>query len=325
MSTNNSTGKIYTGVWTNWSKGKVLGTTLTTTQHNGAILIAVIALFIAYVSRRLWRILCFAIHHLRSRASKSAQDGLYHQTQVVLRNSRDASTALWTWIQMAWYWHNTARILRTTPLILFAIFTLAWTAIAGIFSSRIASLSGQEALLVGDRCVSGMVSHLSQMGSVISPKQSLHIHAGSTYAKNCYPTSPLDAKMCGSYVKTRLQFSVNRNASCPFKDDICLHPSENIRFDTGYINTHDDLGINTPPEDRFEIRLVDHCAPLVISGHKAEVNVTLREGYVVPYARYYYGRRERQNTNYTYEYLYKLPSQRIEKQGLTAWSDYTIR
>lgn len=43
MATNST---VYTGVWINWSKGPVLGSTLTMSVRNGGIMIAVLALFV---------------------------------------------------------------------------------------------------------------------------------------------------------------------------------------------------------------------------------------------------------------------------------------
>ncbi|KAK3984168.1 hypothetical protein QBC44DRAFT_313457 [Cladorrhinum sp. PSN332] len=39
---------IFTGIWTNWSKGKVMGWTLTLTRSNGNLVIAFLAAFIAF-------------------------------------------------------------------------------------------------------------------------------------------------------------------------------------------------------------------------------------------------------------------------------------
>lgn len=41
-----STSDIYVGFWTNWSKGAVLGSTLTLANRNGVILVAALAIFI---------------------------------------------------------------------------------------------------------------------------------------------------------------------------------------------------------------------------------------------------------------------------------------
>ncbi|KAL1641072.1 hypothetical protein SLS58_006344 [Diplodia intermedia] len=63
-----------------------------------------------------------------------------------------------------------------------------------------------------------------------------------------------------------------RNASCPFHDDICRSQNGNLYIDTGYIDTHKDLGINAPPDHRFQYRQTTHCAPLRTDGYRDIVN-----------------------------------------------------
>lgn len=296
-------GNVYIGIWTNWSKGKILGATLTTTQRNGALLIAVTALFITYISARLWRTLCFIIHNFRS--SKSPQDGVFHQTQVTLRNSANASSALWSWMQMSWHWRDTAPrpIRRISFFILLAMLMIAGTGVAGIFSSRIATLTGREVLLIPKNCNAFTSMEDSLTEQFVSSQIAV---SAANYAQNCYSTTPASLN-CQIFVKSRLSTSVDYNASCPFHDSICLHNDRNIKLDTGYINTHHDLGLNTAPEDRFDVRIINHCAPLVIDGHKEVRNVS-QNGVSWPYAFYYYGERQQisgGSVNYTYAYPYK--------------------
>jgi len=40
--------QVYTGVWTNWSRGKVNGSTITLTRNDANLLIAFLAFFIAW-------------------------------------------------------------------------------------------------------------------------------------------------------------------------------------------------------------------------------------------------------------------------------------
>ncbi|KAL1607754.1 hypothetical protein SLS60_002690 [Paraconiothyrium brasiliense] len=84
--------RIFLGVWINWSKGNVLGSTLTVTQTNGALLVAFVALFITFAGTRLWRISCFFLH--RGYSASGPQDGIYHQRQAVLKNSDNATAGL---------------------------------------------------------------------------------------------------------------------------------------------------------------------------------------------------------------------------------------
>jgi hypothetical protein len=50
--------------------------------------------------------------------------------------------------------------------------------------------------------------------------------------------------------------------------------SGNIQIDTGFINSHFDLGINAPPENRFLLRLFAECAPLLTDGYTLVQNST---------------------------------------------------
>lgn len=73
---------VYVGAWTNWSRGRVLGATLTLSRRDADLLIAFTAFFVAFVATRVWRILCFAIHRFCSK--KTPQNAIYHQHQVSL-------------------------------------------------------------------------------------------------------------------------------------------------------------------------------------------------------------------------------------------------
>lgn len=55
---------IYTGIWINWSKGPILGATLTTTSKDGFLLASFLALFVRMVGSHFWSVLCFVIHQL---------------------------------------------------------------------------------------------------------------------------------------------------------------------------------------------------------------------------------------------------------------------
>lgn len=107
------------------------------------------------------------------------------------------------------------------------------------------------------------------------------------------------------YVRPSLHFTSDRNASCPFTGDICLSEFGNLKLDTGYINTHEDLGINAPREDRFFLRNMYHCAPLKTDGFSSVYN------YVDPdnndasaLSRLFYGRVSisKPYANFTYQF-----------------------
>ena len=87
------------------------------------------------------------------------------------------------------------------------------------------------------------------------------------YASQCYSTaSASQSEACRPYVKPRLSYSVVKNASCPFQDGMCIYKSGNILLDTGYLDSLQDFGINTPPSLRFSFRMTLQCAPIVTQG-----------------------------------------------------------
>ena len=66
---------IYTGVWTNWSRGYILGATLTLRRRDADLLIAFTAFFVSFVASRVWRVICFILH--RSYSTTNPQDVVY--------------------------------------------------------------------------------------------------------------------------------------------------------------------------------------------------------------------------------------------------------
>ncbi|KAN0073231.1 hypothetical protein V8E54_008451 [Elaphomyces granulatus] len=91
----------------------------------------------------------------------------------------------------------------------------------------------------------------------------------------CYGINTF-TKDCTAYTRQSLPFNITRGTACPFsgQDIICRNVSGNIRIDTGFINSHFDLGINAPPENRFLLRLVTECAPLLNDGYTQVQNST---------------------------------------------------
>lgn len=98
---------VYTGVWTNWSRGSIMGATSTLSQADANLLIAFIAFFVALVGTRFWRISCFIAHVFIYSRSQS-QDGLYHQRQALLRNAFSSEAGLLNLFQLSWAWRKTA-------------------------------------------------------------------------------------------------------------------------------------------------------------------------------------------------------------------------
>lgn len=296
---------IYLGVWRNWSNGRICGMTLTLSRRNGGLFTAFLALFVTVVGTHFWMIGCFFIH--RYFASQHARDVLCHQQQAILRNAANSSSGLWSLSKICWAWrrrNSFAPYRRLLPSLLFALLTSMIFAVATIFSSDITASKGHEALLKGSNCGSLTIADASEANTFfeILPYVSQRMVLSLAYAQRCYNNNTnSQARDCSVIYKPRLHWTDDRNATCPFPgEDICLTNFNNLRLDTGYIESDRDLGINSPPGTKFLYRSLVGCAPVKTKGYakgivaKTYVNQTVFQ--------YFYGELQNYEKNFTYAY-----------------------
>ncbi|OJD40710.1 uncharacterized protein BKCO1_1000451 [Diplodia corticola] len=304
--------EIFTGIWTNWSRGPVFGRTLTLPRRNGDLLIAFIALFVTIVGTSFWRILCFALHSLFS--TDKTRDGIYHQRQAILRNSANGASGLVRFIQAMWAWRrrDSKPYRRIVPLITSTALFLCAFGVASGFSSRVSTGIGNEVLIQTPDfgIATGESLTYPQVLKILYPQNSRDVISSATYAQRCY-TNDTNTASCNDYIKPRLDFQVWHNASCPFGPEMCKLVDENIFIDTGLLDFNNDFGVNLPPKRRFQYRHTTHCAPIVTEGYKQEFPETStwwsrtgRNWTKPAYTLYYYGQAPFENTtNATYEYV----------------------
>jgi hypothetical protein len=300
---------VYLGFWTNWQNGRVFGATLTLTQQNGALLIAFLALFVRLSGSHLWNVIRFASHQFRSKAS--AQDGLYHQQQAVLRNTSSDTDALWQLVLLSWAWRSKANrwIVRQTPLILLALFHIAALALAGLFSSRAATTPSTDVLLnAGNQC--GYVQFpdsnqgldddgLAQWSAALLDRKQGYA-ASMAYAKSCYNQSS-SVGQCNSFVRQEIVPSLVYHAPCPFASKICADIDQGaITVDTGKIDSTAHLGINTPAADRLAYRMLFTCTPLTTDGYFSQWAPFSTPSIPGDRARYYFYGPTKANTRQPY-------------------------
>lgn len=111
------------------------------------------------------------------------------------------------------------------------------------------------------------------------------ITSHANYAQRCYSINNLTARSCEPFIKRDLSTTVDRNASCPFRHRICRHASDNIKIDTGYLNSQAQFGLNAPVDSQYNLRIITHCAPLKAKGYKK----TIFHSPDKPYVQYFYG------------------------------------
>ncbi|KAJ3569047.1 hypothetical protein NPX13_g6215 [Xylaria arbuscula] len=267
---------VYTGLWTNWSRGYVLGATLTLHRRDADLLIAFTASFISFVATRVWRILCFIFHQLYSTANP--QDVIYHQRQAILRNFSSPESGVQMLIHLLWKNRRSRNWIRLLPAALAATFCVTAFVIAGGFSSQISTALGNEVLIKSMNC--GYGNHFGNLDfSNGSSPSTVHvatkINNAASYAQQCYSDDSTGIVDCSRYVKGSVSKRIDRNASCPFHSDLCRKQSENLFIDSGYIDSHTLLGLNAPVNERIQFKNVLHCAPLDTNKFTSDKNISV--------------------------------------------------
>ncbi|KAF8865654.1 hypothetical protein BDZ45DRAFT_796456 [Acephala macrosclerotiorum] len=276
--TSNTT--IYTGVWTNWSKGVVAGATLTLHVRDGAILIAVLALFIQFAGGQSWSIICFIAHQLRT--TSKARSGFYHQQQVTLRNNSSDFGTVWRLSKLAWTWrsHNIKSIRESLALILIGALHLLAFGAAGILSSHFTTLGNEVLLAPSESCGLWFNPAIPTNQSDFAEDSYYEVYvknsvrSSNEYVQNCLVQSNTLPE-CNTFKRPRLNWTSTNNAQCPFDAGLCLGLVNNsLYFDTGLIDSRDDLGVNTRDRDRVQYRRTATCNPITTQGYVFSMNVT---------------------------------------------------
>ncbi|KAK5636347.1 hypothetical protein RRF57_012059 [Xylaria bambusicola] len=267
---------VYLGRWTNWSRGPILGATLTTTKLYGNLLIAFVAIFIAFVASRFWRILCLVLH--RCYSTSEARDAIHHQRQVVLRNSSNPESGILNTIRLVWAWRKTPvnRLVRLLPIGLLAITCLVTFTIAGGFSSSISTAAGDEVLVRSTHCGPIRITEASaKMAAIGSRFNAEKLNDAANYAQRCYNS---DNTGCNNFVVGRLPAATtNTTSTCPFQN---LNLAPRYRL----YRQQRPAGLNAPTNQRFAWRYVLHCAPLQTEGYTSRI-VDTDKGWI----RFHYG------------------------------------
>ncbi|KAF7533746.1 hypothetical protein G7054_g6810 [Neopestalotiopsis clavispora] len=296
--TNTSPYPVHQGYWVNWSRGRIFGATLTLTNTDGTLLIAFLAFFVTIVGAYLWRIFCFAMHQIYSRSNPS--DALHHQRQAVLRNASKPTQGVTTFLQLLHAWRKKGKrpYGRIIPILVITLVIACGLAIVSGFSAKV--VLGNEVLLNGEQCgwIDASLANHTENYLVIAPHRAKEQQIDSTYAQQCYADAGdfLSGSLgCNTYVTQQLPFNVTTNAGCPFPGDICVTNDSNIIIDSGYLDSHFDIGVNAPESERFKFRLVLECAPLQTEGYSSVYNMSRNR----TATRYYYGESLLYNSNWT--------------------------
>ncbi|GAP90397.2 hypothetical protein SAMD00023353_4900340 [Rosellinia necatrix] len=288
MSSIDLESRVYTGLWRDWSRGSVLGHILTLSRSDGGLVIALTAFFVAFVATRFWMILSLISHTRHSTAVR--RHTLYHQQQVILRNSVTPEAAFLSLFRLWWAWRNLSFRQRIRVLLLCGLagLTVVSFTVAGAFSSSISSSVGDKLLIKSSNC--GTIVYLTNDVSVNNIHDKIlseFVSNAANYAQQCYSADRSGLLNCNRFVKDHLRSTVDYNASCPFSSGICRSNTSNVQLDSGPININNDLGLNADEMRTTSFRYRLTCAPLVTDGYTSVKNTS--HGSLI---RYHYGQRQ---------------------------------
>jgi hypothetical protein len=309
---------VFQGIWTNWAKGAVLGSTLTLSAQNAAVLFAILALFVRMTGSQLWTVIQFVLH--QKRVSDIPMDALYHQQQVVLRNNTSDLNTMRQLLRLMWAWRRRSKqpVRRSIHLILSALVHFILFGLAGVFSSVLVR-AGNDALSRSPYCGGGLLFKASYLNAVDAPSAIFHpidlnlqdksqddAQLSQEYVQTCYNTTE-PSTSCSSFPQQQLSWTTKTNTSCPFDDAVC-HPSVSaISFDTGFLDSSKDLGLNAQESDRISYRRLTTCIPLndkayITSWRNITSDFTLTPNSSIEAVDAYYGLSDGGDRNATYSY-----------------------
>lgn len=306
---------VYEGFWINWTKGRIHGSTLTLCPASANLLIATLALFVTMSGGQLWTIVRFTLHQIH--ASRPQVPSMLHKQQlVVLRNTTtDLATARLSFY-LAWLWRKDAAkpFSSCTIIIVIAVSHAVFFMVAGTFSATLAS-AGQSVLSRSPHCgvfnqtyleiagsgINANTDELFQLSLEFIAKKERDVQLSLEYARDCY-MSQASYSTCNTFQQPKLNWTTHNSSLCPFESGTCSDSSGVIAFDTGLIDSHSDLGINSKDIDGLSYRRVTTCTVLNDTGHVTDwINGTGAQALMeIAYA--YYGQSIQYRTDWTYAY-----------------------
>jgi len=266
---------VYLGAWVNWQAGFLYGAQVTTTSSQALCLVSFLAIFIVVFGRHFWGILRFILHQLR--VVRSPQDGLYHQEQVLLRNSTSPSAAFWEFLRIGWAWRGRAEysLARVTPLILLAAAQVVVFTLAGVFSSGTFSVTN-EVLVQSDAC--GYINYpTGGAGEIFNTTDWSLLNAAFVEDRTAATKSLAYARTCyGDYTGSDCNYFIvpsiasnNATVACPFDDSMCLkNDGTGVMQMSSSVHSIEQLGINSKYDYGVTYNRVTTCAPLVTEGYQ---------------------------------------------------------
>jgi hypothetical protein len=317
---------IYAGIWTDWTRGKVWGLTLTLCPDHAVLVTSALAVFVTLSGSQLWTITRFTLHQTKNTPGPDVRSPTIHnKQQLILRNApTDLATAR-LMAELAWTSRKQKRSGRTILIAIFALLHAALFIAAGTFSNRIISAGsttdGSRVLSISKHCGVWNQTYFDiaangnnpesnetlQLSTQFISKTGLEIQLSLQYAQECYlkdTNADFMSAACNTMKTPKLNWTTHQD-DCPFDTNVCHTAADALVMETAVIDSHKDLGINAKPNDRITYQRRTTCAVLNdtdhVKGWDGEVDQGLL-GTSRETAFAFYGPVLYKDVNFTYSY-----------------------
>ncbi|OCT54650.1 hypothetical protein CLCR_02783 [Cladophialophora carrionii] len=316
---------VHEGVWTNYSRGKVWGLTWTLCPTHAVIMTNALAILVTVCGVQLFNIIRYTIYRFGT-STRPETPHLQKQQNILKVAVSDMATAQ-SMLSLAWKHRRSSgkRSIRAYTIGLFAVLYTVLFWVAGIFSNKAISTSSTsgpwEVLSRSKGCGIWNQTYYDQISSLdistednfdmlvqFKSKKGQDVQLSLEYAQKCYfaqSSAPNMSSTCKTFKTPSLSTSCE-NGTCPFPSYLCHDNSKTAVLDTGYLDSHHDLGINAKPQDRLRYRRVTTCTVIndtnYVTGWNDKV-VNTSSAQVSPATAYAnFGPSNYKYTNWTYSY-----------------------
>jgi hypothetical protein len=267
------------GFWVNRAQGQVFGSTITTDQETGTILVALLAVLSSLATTQLWGLVTFVNHQLRAHGRPA--DAMFHQQQAILRVSPAPASFFADWMKLYWIWRKRTRhaFSRSYVPLVIAVAFAALTLSAGIFSSYV--ISGTNIQVLGRSSACGPLNiepdvknfsyaYLEGLNDYVELVDARSI----PFSKECFQNETSLPVRCSAFTQPNVNLEPRRER-CPFDPSVCIkneYPA--VSIDSGLVEAGGYFGWNTQPENSVKYRRKLTCGMLELDGHTAVVNAS---------------------------------------------------
>ena len=247
--------RVHEGFWIDYTKGPVLGATITCTSSNANLVIAVLSVLVTFAGSHLWDLIAF-IRYWRG-VSNDRRSALHHQVQILARNITSPGSFLLEVAKVGWTWPRRGALASLSIEVASALLCSAGFLTASIFVSQIVSTSNLQVLVNSDSC--GWLSWRNETTDLHREYQKSVFTNALAYLDTCYNKSN-HLSQCNIFPKQAVPIPSKTYTDCPFRS-MCTNHSA-LTLDTGLLDSNDVFGINTESSLRVKMQRVITCTPI---------------------------------------------------------------